>query len=420
MNRLKTTTEKLAAKNLFPKDLVCFSHLRWNFVYQRPQHLLSRFAKHYRVFFFEEPMFDTDTNNLSITISNENVWVVVPHLKGGMSPSEVTRAQKELIDSFFTKMELEKYILWYYTPMALEFTDHLKGDVTVYDCMDELAAFKFAPPSLHENEKKLLRKADVVFTGGQSLYEAKANCHKNIHPFPSSIDKEHFSRARLNTTEPADQASIPHPRMGFFGVVDERMNIDLVGQVAAQRPDWHFVIIGPVVKIDPATLPNLPNIHYLGGKSYQELPSYVSGWDIAMIPFALNESTKFISPTKTPEYLAAGKPVISTSIRDVVRPYGQNKLVHIADTAKEFIDCAERELKVKDKSKWLLSVDTFLKDNSWMATWKRMMNHISSVLEAKNIVSREKQPFKQEEKILQKAEELAIIPVQKVKPRLYV
>ena len=233
----------------------------------------------------------------------------------------------------------------------------------------------------------MFQKADLIFTGGHSLFEVKKNLHSNIYPFPSSIEKEHFSMARQITTDPPDQQGIPHPRIGFFGVIDERMNIELVGQIAEQRPDLHFVMIGPVVKIDPASLPRPHNIHYLGGKTYQELPAYLSGWDIAIIPFALNESTKFISPTKTPEYLSAGKPVISTSITDVVQPYGVNKLVSIADSPDEFITAIDMILAQEDTSKWMEQVDAFLADNSWDNTWKKMLHHIIATYNEKHITN---------------------------------
>lgn len=366
-------------------DLVCLSHLRWDFVYQRPQHLLSRCAKERRVFLIEEPIFDANPSaQLSISKRDCGVWIVVPHLPEGLSQEDAIATQKTLLDGLFQQQQIRDYILWYYTPMAIAFTRHLQPQVVVYDCMDELAAFKGAPPALREYEAELFRLADLVFTGGQTLYEAKRNQHPSVHAFPSSIDVPHFAQARTLTEDPADQADIPHPRLGFFGVIDERMDIELLGQIAAARPDWHFVIIGPVVKIDPNILPCPQNIHYLGGKSYQELPAYVAGWDAALLPFARNESTRFISPTKTPEYLAAGKPVISTSIRDVVRPYGEQELVHIADTAEEFVAAAEAAMnRHPEASGWLSRVDAFLAQNSWDRTWGRMSQLIGSRINAK-------------------------------------
>jgi glycosyltransferase involved in cell wall biosynthesis len=374
--------EEVSCAFLEEIDLVCFSHLRWGFVFQRPNHLLSRFSKHQRVFFIEEPIFYDGEDKLQIENYNENLFVVTPHMRGGLPEEEVHKRQRKFISNLFSNMNIQRYFSWYYTPMALPFTDHLTPEVVIYDCMDELSAFKFAPAQLTILEKELFKKADVVFTGGNSIYEYKKNQHHNIYSFPSSIDKHHFGKARNHKEDPADQKDIPHPRFGFFGVVDERFDIEMIDKVAQAKPDWHFVILGPIVKIDPASLPRYNNIHYLGGKKYEELPSYIGGWDVALVPFAMNESTRFISPTKTPEYLAAGKPVISSPIRDVVRPYGENKLVHIVETPEEFIAAGEKELSRQRKSSWLKKVDDFLLYNSWERTWGQMVRHIEDCYQA--------------------------------------
>jgi UDP-galactopyranose mutase len=352
-------------------DLVCLSHLRWNFVFQRPQHLLSRFARERRVFFFEEPVYDRKQPRLHVTRSPEGVWVAVPHLPEGLDEHQALAMQRALLDELLARHDVRRYVSWYYTPMALPFTRHLEPWAVAYDCMDELSAFRGAPPALLHREAELLERADVVFTGGQSLYEAKRDRHPSVHAFPSSVDVAHFATARRLLQEPADQGFLPHPRIGFFGVVDERMDLALLEAVADARPDWQLIIIGPVVKIDPATLPRRPNLHFLGGKLYTELPAYLSGWDVAMLPFARNESTRFISPTKTPEYLAAGKPVVSTSIRDVVRPYGEQGLVRIADTPEDFVRACEAAM-TEDRSAWLPRVDAHLATMSWDTTWGRM------------------------------------------------
>ncbi len=363
-------------------DLVCFSHLRWDFVYQRPQHLLSRCARQRRVFFIEEPIFSNGSMRFEMRETDSGVHVVVPQLPEGLkSEIAINAVMKEMTRNLFVDHDINEYVFWYYTPMALGFTEHFTPVASVYDCMDELSAFKGAHSHLPLLEKELFGHVDLVFTGGQSLYEAKRGQHPAVYAFPSSIDASHFGRARKSLADPEDQISIPHPRLGFFGVVDERFDIELLDQVAAKRPDWQFVIIGPVVKIDPASLPNHPNIHYLGGKKYEQLPDYLAGWDIALLLFARNESTRFISPTKTPEYLAAGKPVISTSIRDVVRPYGELKLVEITDTADEFIEAAEQILANSNQAEWLKKVDAFLENISWDKTWSQMSNLIDSVIE---------------------------------------
>jgi glycosyltransferase involved in cell wall biosynthesis len=364
--------------------LVCFSHLRWNFVYQRPQHLLSRFSKQFNVFFVEEPIFDAASDHLEVSTSSENLWVVVPHLREGLREEESIAVQKELLSQLFIERNIVKYFFWYYTPMMLSVSDHFNPVMTVYDCMDELSAFKFAPQSLKDKENELFTKADLVFTGGYSLYEAKKHRHPDVHPFPSSIDTEHYFKARLYTIDPADQQSIPHPRIGFFGVIDERIDLTLIEGIARRKPEWHIVMIGPIAKIGPESLPKLPNIHYLGMKHYSELPSYISGWDIAMMPFAHNESTRYISPTKTPEYLAAGKPVISTPIIDVLRQYGRNGLVNIAGTPEEFVRVASLELENNDRDEWLQHVNEFLSQNSWDKTWQKMMYLITRKLNEKD------------------------------------
>ncbi|MBD1842066.1 glycosyltransferase family 1 protein [Cyanobacteria bacterium FACHB-63] len=358
-------------------DLVCLSHLRWDFVYQRPQHLLTRCAKHRRTFFIEEPKFESDAAwRLEVTQRDCGVWIVVPYLPSGMSQEMTATMMQTLIDELFTDYSIAKPILWYYTPIALSFTNHIDSLCIVYDCMDELSAFKGASKALKDWETELFKRADVVFTGGQSLYEAKQHQHPNVHAFSSSIDVAHFAQAKSIAVDPQDQACIAHPRLGFYGVIDERMNLELVDRIAQARPDWQLVLIGPVVKIDPGSLPRRPNIHYLGSKSYQELPHYLAYWDVALLPFALNESTRFISPTKTPEYLAAGKPVVSTSIRDVVRPYGELGLVHIADRAEEFIEQVELAMQQGQSER----VEDFLAQMSWDQTWEAMMQQIDAVI----------------------------------------
>ena len=374
--------EALAASS--DVDLVCLSHLRWDFVYQRPQHLLSRFAKVRRVFVVEEPTFEDGPMHLDITERECGVKVVVPRLPRELVSAEALDVvQRGMIDRLFAEHNINRHILWYYTPMAMAWTRHLQPEAVVYDCMDELSAFKGAPSALKEREAELFKAVDLVFTGGQSLYEAKRDQHKNVFAFPSSIDALHFAQARSRQGEPSDQADIPHPRLGFFGVIDERMDIELIDRVAQARPDWHLVMVGPVVKIDPADLPRRDNIHYLGGKSYQELPSYLAGWDVALLPFARNESTRFISPTKTPEYLAAGCPVVSTSIRDVVRPYGELGFVHIADTPEEFVAGIEAAMN-EDAASRTLEVDAFLSQTSWDRTWGRMAELIEDAITAKS------------------------------------
>ncbi len=362
-------------------DLICLSHLRWGFVFQRPQHLMSRFGRTWRVFFVEEPVFEEGEPHLrSAVCPKTGVHVQTPILPLGLNQEQITELQRSLLASMIKKNHVTDYVAWYYTPMAREFASDLKPRVTVYDCMDELSAFAGAPPAMRWNEEALFREADLVFTGGASLFDSKRKQHPSVHLFPSSVEVAHFARARSIQRDPDDQAGLPHPRLGYAGVIDERMDLDLLRRIATQRPAWQIILLGPVVKISEESLPKASNIHYLGLKQYAELPSYLSGWDVAMLPFALNESTRYISPTKTPEYLAAGLKVVSAPIRDVVRPYGDLGLVAIAHGAGEFIDAVENFLHSPPDTKFRARVDQFLSQSSWEKTWREMNELIENTL----------------------------------------
>jgi glycosyltransferase involved in cell wall biosynthesis len=368
-----------------PTNLICFSHLRWNFVFQRPQHLMSRFAHEMNVIFWEEPMDigPKETAFLQVREAEDadNVRIVVPHLPQGMPDDAREAALSRLLDAHIASLR-GPLVRWYYTPMMLPFSRHLDADVTVYDAMDELSKFRFAPARLLDLEQELIDKADIVFTGGSSLFEAKKDRHPNVHCFPSSVDRAHFAKARARSFDPADQEDLPRPRLGFYGVIDERFDTELLAGVAEMRRDWSFVIVGPVVKISDQDLPKRPNIHYLGPKTYDQLPAYLSGWDVALMPFAMNESTRFISPTKTPEYLAGGKPVVSTPIRDVVRHYGALEGVKIASTPQEFVTACEQALELarNPESGWLAEADLALSASSWDTTQARMAGLIADVM----------------------------------------
>jgi UDP-galactopyranose mutase len=363
--------------------LLCFSHLRWDFVFQRPQQLMSRFAHEMTVIYWEEPVEigsgEVPLLRVRAAEDHPNVRIVVPHLPSGLGEDERDAALKRLLDAYSAGLS-RPIVAWYYTPMMLPFSRDLDASVTVFDAMDELSKFKFAPQNLLDLEQELIERADLVFTGGSSLYEAKKDRHDSVHLFPSSVDRAHFAKARAMQFDPADQEELRRPRLGFYGVIDERFDIELLDRIAEMRPDWSFVMVGPVVKIDPQDLPKRPNIHYLGGKKYEQLPAYLSGWDVALMPFAMNESTQFISPTKTPEYLAGGKPVVSTPVRDVVRHYGQLEGVAIASTPEEFVASCERMLKLERHGDWLAEADLLLSATSWSTTQARMSALIAELL----------------------------------------
>ncbi len=334
------------------KTLLVFSHLRWNFVYQRPQHLLSRLAERYDVVFVEEPVrreeHDGD-DRLDVSVVEPGITVVTPRTTAaqwGFHDAQIARIGP-LLERFLPRISRSDLLVWFYTPMALPLLDRFDAALVVYDCMDELSAFLGAPPELVQREAKLMAIADVVLTGGPSLHEAKRHRHPNVLCLPSSVDAAHFAGGEPDGSDAAReaeqlQAGVGRPRIGFFGVIDERLDIALVARLADAHPDWQIVMVGPVVKIDPADLPRRDNIHWLGQRSYAMLPYLLHGWDLCILPFALNAATRFISPTKTLEYMAAGKPVVSTAVRDVDWLYGA-AVVSAADHAG-FISACEQLL----------------------------------------------------------------------------
>jgi hypothetical protein len=357
--------------------IVTFSHLRWNFVYQRPQHLLSRLAARRPVYFIEEPEFDASgPAHWERSNPQPNVLVYRPRTpvqSPGYSQDQLT-AMQPLMAELAAELEGETVVAWMYTPLALPLVDALEPAAIIYDCMDELSLFLGAPPELLSREAELLERADVMFTGGPSLYRSKKARHSNVHCFSSSVDAVHFRSALPveGGSEPADQASVPHPRLGFYGVIDERIDLRILDRMAEAHPEWQIMLVGPVVKIDPATLPRRPNIHYFGQRSYDELPGYLAGWDVCLLPFARNDATKFISPTKTLEYMAAELPIVSTPITDVAEPYGH--IVYLGETPDEFLAACEAALaaSAEERASRAMQMRKVLAGTSWDVTVSRM------------------------------------------------
>lgn len=349
-------------------DMVVFCHLRWQFVYQRPQHIISRMAKEYKVLFIEEPIaFEPgEENSGNLIIINDNLHVLQPRV------SNINKI-KNIIPQFVSNNHVD--FGWFYSAAFVPLLEEFNFNTIVYDCMDELSMFKGAPSELIVLEKFLLSNAHIVFTGGKSLYESKKIHHKNVYCFPSSVDREHFEKAMNGVIVPDDIACISHPVVGYFGVIDERLDLELIREAAETHPDISFAMIGPLAKISEEDLPRLENIHYLGMKSYEILPNYLKAFAIAMMPFALNDATKFISPTKTLEYIAAGKPIISTPIKDVVRDF--NHCVTIVENAQEFSDAILFILENHHDLSLEFEYEEILEKTSWNKTVEKMSLLIS-------------------------------------------
>lgn len=344
----------LTGDNLFKArddlPIVVHCHLRWDFVWQRPQQIFSRLAAHHPITFIEEPMWKGSKRRLEISEPYPNVVRIVPVLRVE-EKNDDTDTQYAAVLPLLRRAISEHPLLggrfaspiqWFYSPMAVPyFLDGVDATATVYDCMDELAQFRFAPPSLREREQSLISRADVVFTGGYQLYQSKSRYHSNVHFYGCGVDAEHFSKARRPDTElPAEVANLPRPILGYFGVIDERLDYALLAQCAQEMPEASIVMVGPLAKVEQDSLPNFPNIHWLGQRAYTDLPALVKSFDVCLMPFALNDATQYINPTKTLEYMAAGKPVVSTAVPDVLHHF--TPIVHVALTAEEFIAAVQR------------------------------------------------------------------------------
>ncbi|MDN3724138.1 glycosyltransferase [Aequorivita sp. SDUM287046] len=349
-------------------DMVVFCHLRWKFVYQRPQHIISRLSATQKILFIEEPIPFSSSEEFEYNLETVTANLTV------MQPKVSTLAD---IGKILKKLNLQTFeYAWFYSPAFAELLPDLKVNTIIYDCMDELSLFKGASESLQKKEQYLIKEADIIFTGGKSLYESKSKLSQNVHCFPSSVDLPHFKKVERQLPCPEDLVNIQHPVVGYIGVIDERIDLPLVAATAEKLPHFQFVMIGPLAKIDENDLPRRENIHYLGMKEYKELPNYLKAIDIAMMPFALNDATKYISPTKTLEYMAAGKPIISTPVKDVVRDYQEH--VHIVETESEFCTALESIVKL-DKVDYSARYCEILHKTSWDNTVSQMFTLIKKV-----------------------------------------
>lgn len=346
-------------------DMIVFCHLRWQFVYQRPQHIISRMSESKKILFIEEPVGGKENEAGNLIIVSERLHILQPNVNDIESISDV-------IPAFVKNKNVA--VGWFYSASFCSLLETMDFDTVVYDCMDELSLFKGAPGHLINQEKYLMANADIIFTGGKSLYDSKKQFHNNVHCFPSSVEQSHFAQALNGIAIPGDIGDIKMPIAGYYGVIDERIDLELLHKTAEKMPDVSFVMIGPLAKIQESDLPREANIHYLGMKSYSELPHYLKAFDIAMMPFALNDATKFISPTKTLEYMAAGKPIISTKIIDVVRDY--SSCVKLIETADDFCHAVQSLKEKTDHSAMKTDYETILKNTSWDNTTNQMKSII--------------------------------------------
>jgi UDP-galactopyranose mutase len=397
-------------------DLVCVAHLWWDWVWQRPQQLMTRLAHSFRVLYVEEPRIvvgepleefrvvpegPLDVGRLLLQSDRATFLERLEETldETGRQPfmvsADITEASMQFSSSFQARLEDEvqrvvaqrrdgPLVLWLYTPVVVDFIDLLEPDLVVYDVMDDLTAFKFAPRGLLKARRELLRRADLVFTGGPSLQRLTVGERPDAHHFPSGVDRRHYAQGREERLPvAAPLRDLPHPIVGYVGVVDERLDYELLGEAVRLRPDWSWVLVGPLLKVEKDALPEAPNLHYLGKQSYEDLPAFLKGFDVAIMPFALNEATRSISPTKTLEYVAAGVPVVSTRIPDVEALYAS--VVRFGDDAERFVAAVAAAVRRDgmDSDDWTARVDALLDEHAWDGIAQRMIELVSEALAKK-------------------------------------
>jgi glycosyltransferase involved in cell wall biosynthesis len=370
---------------------IVHSHLRWDFVWQRPQQLLSRLARRAPVLFVEEPIHDDEVNEpgLELTRPVPGVYRALPRLPAtlrGRYDESIAAVRdlllRQLADDGPLGGRFSRPVHWFYTPMpAPALIGAFDECAIVYDCMDELSKFRFAPAELIDRERYLLAESDVVFTGGHKLMQSKARYHDNVHFFGCGVDVAHFGRARADDVSvPPDLAKLSGPVLGYYGVVDERLDYQLLHTLARTMPDAHVVMVGPVVKVDPRELPEAPNLHWLGQRDYGELPAYLKGFDVCLMPFALNEATEYINPTKTLEYMAGGKPIVSTAIADVLHHF--TPVVTVAASHDEFVVAVQRAATAPNEGLIKRGLEQ-ASHHSWSSIVSRMERIIQDAVQAR-------------------------------------
>lgn len=363
---------------MIKNDLIAFSQTRWGFVYQRTQQLLSRYAKHRRVFFIEEPIY-TDTHQISYrkVFAENSIEVIKPVLPDILNDNEKIEALKRVVDDLIEDEFIINFSIWYDTPKAIDYSRHLSPISTIYDVINESSPEK--PAELSVQEIELLEKADLVFAANEHLYSHRRNSHHNIHNFPSGIDLSHFRQAR-QVNEPLDQKKIPGPKLGYYGDISEHLNFDLLTDMADYRPSWNFILVGPMVGNCYNDLPRRPNIYFFGKKDYKYLPNYFAGWDVTIAPY--KEGKNSHTTSQMYEYLATGRPLVATPhevLKDKYEPLG---LVKTAATATCFLAACEEAIQSKKSSDWLKKVDDYLDTKSWDQTFEDMKD-----LEIKTLMS---------------------------------
>ncbi len=359
--------------------IVCFSDISWNVKFQRPHQLFSQAKRINIIIFIEKPLLQRSGKpNHFISRVSDNILILTPVITDEDPESTIHETVEQLLTEKLKSHNTTEYICWYYSPKAINYSQKLTPKLIIFDCMDECCGYEGADTEVNESEKKLLEVTDLVFTGGRSLCNAKKLLHKNVHLFPDSIDYERFN----GNTKQAKKNIIKKPaaKIGYFGVIDERLDLNLLDKIAANKPKWKFEIAGPIVENMHGKLPERKNITFTGDIRDEEIPSIIGEWDAAILPYSKNNSTENTAPSRLLVYFAANKNIVSTSINDIVHYFGENGMVRIADEPDDFVKALEAAIKYKPEAEWQKKVDSIIRKTTWEKTWNGMSKKINKLL----------------------------------------
>ena len=380
------------------RPIIAICHLSWDWVWQRPQQFLSRLSETHPVLFVETHCTSTPVSFTRTRAARHyhQVTILEIHLPaqhwsdGEYIDKERRRVLKDRLTGEFNG-RFDDAILWFNDPMAVTaYAGQLGEHMIVYDCMDELSQFHGAAPELIERERELTRIADVVFCGGRKMRDKRLSLNPNTHFYGTGVDCDHFGSSLSDQLSVSPEiAELPGKVLGYFGVVDERLDYDLITALADACADWSIAMVGPVAKINPTSLPRRPNLHWLGARPYEQLPAITKGFDVCLMPFAINAATEYINPTKALEYMAAGRPVVATAINEVKSNF--SGVSRIARNHDDFIKLCRREARSPSRSR----IQRGLKlaaDNTWEAITAKMQGHINEALSRRRASMTEDSP----------------------------
>ncbi len=354
--------------------VICISTSPWGFMFQRPQQLMTLFSEDFKIGYINPPVTSKPALSYEEVIRkytdiiNPNLIVLKPRIPKILNHSAASRYYVELLKNFSLEFGFKDIILWICLPQFEYLCGQLDEKLVIYDCQDDYASFSWTPDTTREYDQRLTEKADIVITVSGPMQKTKKKINPLSFLVPNGCDLQHFNSATKILGIPTDILNIRKPRVGFVGAVCEWIDFRLITELAEKEPDWSIVMVGPVRRnIKP---PHLPNTHYLGLKRYHILPNYIRQFDVCSIPFDQNSTiSKNSCPIKLFEYMASGKPVVSTNLPAV---NFAKRVIEIAADSEDFHCKVNRLLKETsfDAAQRQAKQISLARANTWWTRYK--------------------------------------------------